>query len=271
LITHNCPNQLYNMAYIPSKIERIASEGYLFRLSDYLSSGFSIIQKDIGGFIGYTVLYGLITIMLQIIPLLGPMANAVISPALAIGPMIVAHKISNNQPHQFSDFFTGFQKIGDLFVVTILTGLMLLPLIAIVAIVIIVADGGIGGGMLDNSDTVPFALLVMVLLFAIVAVYVVMLFSQAANFVWFYNLSAWDAMMSSRKIVQVRFWDFLVFAIVIGIIAGAGLLLLCVGILFTLPAMQCAQYAAFADVTQLNEDDTTHPDDHLIDHFAPMG
>jgi len=85
--------------------------------------------------------------------------------------------------------------------------------------------------------------------------------------VWFYEMEPWPAMEASRKIVSKQWFMVLLFLFAVGLIAMAGLILLGVGILYTLPAMICALYAAFADVSRLNEASGGEAD--LIDHFVP--
>jgi hypothetical protein len=70
-------------------------------------------------------------------------------------------------------------------------------------------------------------------------------------FVVFYKMSFWDAMEASRKVISKNWFMIFLFLFVTGLIAGAGIILLCVGILVTFPAYLCMNYAAFADVTQL--------------------
>jgi hypothetical protein len=90
--------------------------------------------------------------------------------------------------------------------------------------------------------------------------------SWAAMFVVFYKMSFWDAMESSRKLITKQWFFIFLFLFIVGLIAALGFVLLCVGMLATIPAAQCMQYAAFADVTKLNEtpdaEDTI--DQHLI-------
>ncbi|MBK8554816.1 MAG: hypothetical protein IPL65_03125 [Lewinellaceae bacterium] len=267
------------MANYPYKIQRIIDDGYQFNLGDYISKGFNLMMKNPGGFIGYFLLMMLIFIVLAVIPFLGALALMVIAPALMIGPFHVAAKIDRGEETQFSDFFRGFDKFGELFLANFLTGLIviaaIIPGYALILGTLFTTMGTFSGDpYADPSDIANSMMgifssglaLVGLILVIIPAIYLSVSFVWAQMLVWFYDMRAWDAMMASRKLAGKQFWMVLVFGIVAGFIGGIGMLLLLVGILFTYPAMMCAQYAAFADVTQLNEDE---PESDVLDHFAP--
>ena len=80
-------------------------------------------------------------------------------------------------------------------------------------------------------------------------------------------MSFWDAMEASRKVITKKWFMIFIFMIIIGIIASLGILLLCVGILFTFPAYLCMNFSAFADVTRLDEegDAMDEIERHLVD------
>lgn len=258
------------MAYIPEKVEQVIQNGYEFRFGDYLSKGINLVQADIGSFAGYSFVYFLIRIVTQIVPIIGPIAGAIIDPALLIGYSAYAHALDTDQPRDFNTFFSGFQRLGDLFLATFLTGLIIVG-VAIPGIILLVYgfSGGFEylGDLGEVEPNIPAVILGFLLVLA-PALYFGVSYALAPMFVWFHGLGGWDAMVASKRLVAKQWWSFLGFFIVCGFLAGAGLLLVCVGMLFTIPASRAAIYAAFADITRLNEEET--PNDDLIDHFAPI-
>ncbi len=64
----------------------------------------------------------------------------------------------------------------------------------------------------------------------------------------FQNLGVWDSMEASRKIVAKKFWFFLGYILVLGIIAYAGLLACCIGFLFSLPVMFYGLFSVYKDI-----------------------
>lgn len=270
------------MANLPLKIRRVIDEGYEFNLGDYISKGFNLIGRDLGGFIGFSLVFLLIYFAAMFIPLVGPLAFAVISPALMIGFAHVAHKHATGRPTTFNDFFRGFVKFGELFLTALLTGLLVIAFVMPGYIMMIAGVISVTGeGFITDSDMVDPAdvfgamasvfsngLVIAGLFLAVIpATYISVVFSWSAYFVWFYDMRAWDAMQASRKVIHKQFWWMLLFVLLAGIIGFMGLLLFGIGVIFTYPAMLCAQYAAFADATRLEEEAGDSAD--ILDHFAP--
>jgi hypothetical protein len=255
------------MSNLSAKIQRIIDENYELRIGDYIGQGFNLVGRNVGGFIGYILLFLLIAVVLAFIPIIGSLASWIISPALSIGPYIVANKLDRNEPTEFSDFFRGFDKIWPLFLTSLLTGLIIV--LAALPGIIVIFSSGFDILSYPEMNMSPTTLWIGILLTLIPAVYLGVSYTFAPMFVWFYDMDAWQAMEASRKIVGKQWLMMLVFLIAVGLIAAAGLILLVVGILFTAPAMNCALYAAFADVTRLNEEHTGESD--IIDHFVPTG
>jgi hypothetical protein len=277
----NQPNSNIHMATLPVKLQKIVDEGYSIDLGAYISKGFNIFGKNIGGFIGYFLLLGVIYFASVFIPFIGPLAFLVCMPALVIGFAYVANRLDNNREVAFGDFFKGFDKFGELFIGGLLIALIsvaaLLPGYALLAVGMFSEMGDL---MMMESDASPdevFGIisgmmsspvfLLGLLLTIIPGVYVSVVFSWTYYLIWFYNMRAWDAMMASRALIGKQFWMFLLFMIVTGLIGGLGIIVLAVGMLVTYPAMLCAQYAAFADITRLDEEEG---EQDVLDHFAPV-
>jgi hypothetical protein len=77
----------------------------------------------------------------------------------------------------------------------------------------------------------------------------------------------WPALETSRRLIIKYFWWVLLFSFVQGFIIVAGLLLLCVGILATIPLAYIMSYAAFADITRLNEDPANEAGEGIEKHL----
>lgn len=252
------------MSNFPAKIQQIIDGHYEFRLGDYISRGFTLMGRNPGGFIGFFVVLLLINIVLAVIPIIGTLISVVISPALSMGPYIVANKVDRNEATEFGDFFKGFDRLWPLFLTSLLTGLVVLA--SILPGMIVMFSGGISA--FDGPES-PTMLWLGILLILIPAVYLGVSYVFAPLFVWFYEMEPWPAMEASRKIVSKQWGLMLVFLIAIALIAASGVILLVIGFLYTAPAMICALYAAFADVARLDEEESGEAD--VIDHFVPTG
>ena len=107
------------MTQNPIRVEAILNRGYSFELSQYISKGFNIFNRNAGLFIGYLLVYFAISIGLSLIPILGQLASVVISGALMAGYFIVADKTEKGEYVEFSNFFDGFKSLTPLFLSTL--------------------------------------------------------------------------------------------------------------------------------------------------------
>src|SRR5947208_553432 len=80
------------------KVSHLIANGYQFRIGDYLSAGHKILMRHLGSFIGYLLIFFIISIVLSVIPFAGSIINFIIGNALFMGFSIVARKIFFNKP-----------------------------------------------------------------------------------------------------------------------------------------------------------------------------
>ncbi len=240
------------------RIERIIENGYNFNLGSYVSQGFDLLKKNLGGFILFTVLFFAISVIVSMVPVIGAfIGSLVVTPVLTVGFYLVARKIDLGETTELGDFFKGWDYVKEL----VLTALVMGAIIVASLIPFFLAAGtGFFSWILEAQQNpadlrdfpyFPFWSLILIL----PAVFLSIAYSWSYLFVVFYKMSFWDAMESSRKLISQKWFTFLIFFIALGLIAAAGFILLCVGILASIPAIYCMQYAAFKDVTQLGAED----------------
>jgi len=198
-----------------TRLSNALAGSYQFKMGDYINKGFDIFKKDPGIFIGFTLVYLVISIVLGIIPIVGSIATMAISVPLSAGFFIMANKIDKNESHTFGDFFKGFDFFLPLFLI------------------------GFVGGIIT---------MLCLLLLILPGIYIGVCYLFAAMFAVFYKNEFWDALETSRKVISKNWWSFFGFIIVLGLINLLGLLCLGIGILVTAPATSCAMYAAFEDI-----------------------
>ena len=213
-----------------SKIERLSTEPYEFKFSEYFSKGWWIFQQKPAEFIAYTLLVSVIIGAVSFIPL----ASLVLSPPLTAGYYLVSNQISRGEAVRFNDFFKGFDYIGQLIVVSLIGGLL-----TIVGLIFLVIPG----------------------------IYLAVGYTFANQLVLFEKMEFWDALEGSRKVVTNNWLVIFAFVLVAGLLAASGLIIFCVGVLVTIPIAACASYAAFEDVFELNIDKPK--DDDLLNHLIP--
>jgi len=209
-------------------INSILQQGYEVKIGDYLQRGWEIMKQNLGGFVGFTFIAVLISLIPSVMPeRLMPLANAVvnvITPALSAGFLIVAFKLIKGQSTEFGDFFKGFNRFLPIFLTSLVSGIFIL-----IGLVLLVIPG----------------------------IYLAVAYSFAIAFVVGRNFDFWEAMESSRKIISRNWFSFFAFLLVLGLINIGGALLLGIGLLFTIPLTSCAIAAAFEDIVGLPVSDST--------------
>lgn len=252
-----------------NRINAIIEEGYRFDLGDYISRGFTLFQKSAGNFIGFAFLAGMIIVVASLVPVIGSLlSNLILTPALLVGGYLAADKLNRDEPLEFGTFFKGFDHVGQLALAALVTNLIIFASVIPMFIVWYLTgtfDWVIGA--IDNplATVEPPAFPFWSFLLLAPAVYFAIAYSWAYHFIVFYGMEFWDAMETSRKVISKKWGLFFLFFLVLGLLVGLGFLVFFIGVLVAFPVLMCANYAAFADVTELlveAEDDLV---EHLID------
>jgi len=246
------------MSYNPH-IESAIDNGYDFKIGDYFSKGLEMFKKNPGGYLGFVVVFFVISIVTSLIPILGSLIGIVINPPLAVGMAIAAHKQEKSGDEEFGNFFKGFDHIAQLLVANIIMLLiyivLAIPLIFIIGFsaIVAIASGDADAIMESTSQIASMGLgfLVMFLIF----IYVSISLRWTNYLIVFHKYDAVEAIKTSWKLVNKSLlmhfaFGFLVFLAFIG-----GMIALIIGIIFVIPIVAIADYAGFADITGLNKKD----------------
>ncbi|MBD2002060.1 MULTISPECIES: hypothetical protein [Cyanophyceae] len=207
--------------YGSTGLEGILQKSYTVKISEYIGSGWKTFKKNPGGFVGFTLVAILINIAIAIVSQSVPLESFIsllISGPLNAGFLIVAFKLLKNRATTFGDFFRGFNNYLPLFLVSLVSS-------------VVIAIG--------------FLLLI------IPSIYLAVAYIFALPLVLEKKMSFWDGMELSRKLISKQWFSFLGFALVLVLLNLAGVLLLGVGLLVTIPISTCAIAAAYADIVGL--------------------
>ncbi len=251
-----------------SRLESIIEEGYTFELGHYISRGFELFQKGAGNFIGFAFVAGIILVIAGLIPFIGSLlSNLILTPALFVGGYLAAHKLNLGERLEFGTFFKGFDFIGPLATAALVTNLIVL--VSMIPIFIVWYSSGLMtwfSELLVNpmviNETPEFPIWSLVLLAP--TVYLSIAYAWAYHFIAFYGMNFWEAMESSRRLISKQWGMFFLFFLVMMLIVVAGFLLFFVGALVAIPVLMCANYAAFAEVTDLLREEAPDIADHLV-------
>ncbi len=247
-----------------------------------IQEGFRIAGKDWGLFIGFTVVFLVTSFILGLIPIVSQVLSTFIYPILAIGYYVAAHKLTTNSNLSFNNFFDGFQKTVPFLILTLLKTLIGLICAAPLIYLIFQAFGGWEDikTIMDNSSPgdvevaqekleimkngwreLSFPLLFVAFLLALIPY---LLFMFSTFFVWFKNSEPADALKQSVTLVQNNIGQIIIFGILSALVAVISAIPCGIGLLFTIPALSCASYAAFASVVDLDENKSLDTSEHFL-------
>ncbi|ABB56415.1 hypothetical protein [Synechococcus elongatus] len=209
--------------------EDLLNRDYEFRFGSYLSRGWAIFKQNLGLFIAYLIIVGLISIALSSLDAAfvadeegtglrfgpGGAIQLVINGPLSAGFFLVAFKTIKQQRVEFGDFFRGFNRFLPFFLTSLLTSALTL-----IGFVLLIVPG----------------------------IYLAIAYVFALPLVAERNLEPWAALELSRRLITKKWLTFFGFLIVLGLINFAGALPCGIGLLFTIPWSICAITAAYEDI-----------------------
>ncbi len=221
---------------IESRVNKLINEGYEFKLEKYISIGFELFKKEYGLFIGFSIVAGLISMAINMIPIIGPIVQIVLATVINLGYFVVARKIKNGEQVRFEDFFTPFNSFGNLIGIS-----LVISILTVIGLLCLFIPG----------------------------LYLAIAWSFAVPIIFFYpGIGMWDSMEASRRVINKNWWNFLLLVICVIFINIAGALCLLIGLLITIPASHLIMYAAFDDVMKPDEITNSDDDDILLNELT---
>lgn len=246
------------MSYNPH-IESAIENGYEFKIGEYFSKGLEIFKKNPGGYLGYVVVFSLISMVANFIPILGSLIGIVLNPPLGVGFAIAAHKQEVSGSDEFGNFFRGFDYLAQLIVANIIMIIiyivLAIPLIFIVGFSTIMAfASGDPEAIMESSSQLASMGIGFFVMF-VIFLYVMISLRWTNYLIVFHNYDAVEAIKTSWKLINKRWFMHLAFGALAFLALLGGIIALIIGILFVIPIVAIADYAGFADITGLNKKD----------------
>jgi hypothetical protein len=231
-------------------LEEILQRGYKFDFSKYFETGFEIVKKDIWGMIGYTALKALI-IAVSFLTVIGPLF--VMGP-LSAGYYVVGEKIARGEPHEFGDYFKGFQFLSPTVVFSVIILGLVIVVYGIMFLFFFSGSQFLSEGSFDFDSFLFTGGMIMF-------IFIVMLIVLFLNTIWTLvfplivngNLGATTAMKISMRIAMKNFWWMLLYSFVLYLVEGAGSYILYVGLLFTVPLNSMLKLGAYINIVGLGD------------------
>lgn len=237
----------------------LLSNGYQTQSVEYIKKGFEIFKQNIGGFIGFLIVIGIASSIINAIPFVKVIGMALLAPVIA-GFYIVAKMIDKNEVHSFSNFFDGTKNYMPLFIVSIIPTL-------IIGVVMLVVGGWayfkmsflgiqpkINFNDLGSLSAISTAtgLGARAGLAGLIAFVITILFIFSTFLVLFERFEPMKAIDISRQIIAKKFFNWVGFMFLLALFNMLGAICLLVGLLVTVPTSICAIYVAYEDVVGLN-------------------
>lgn len=257
-------------------------QGATFSIRQAFSDGFNYLGKNIGPFVGFTFVGGLISMVVSFIAgsipyMIGSLAmQAAFSPALVMGYAIYNRKWQQDQNPEFGNFFDGFKTnyqqllIANLVLVIItlgLTALLITPYVGEIKAMFtdVALDPDLFGEIaLDIFATAQQYWWTFVI-YGVLILAIQILYLQVNYFVVFYNWGFWESMEASRLLMSRVFFKTLLYFIVIIIFLIVGsLFTLFIGLLFLYPAVMLMSYSIFEQLAGFEGAEHTLEDDLII-------
>ncbi len=240
------------------KYRHLVTDGYQFDMGRYISQGWDLFKKGAGSFIGFILLYFIISFVLGLIPFVNFFASFV-QQALIAGLFLFCRNLLK-QNEEFGDFFGGFKFFGNIVGYILILLLILIPVLALMFGALIPfellpdlmnADPSNMEYLFEDLAVSFAARLPILFLIILLAMYISVSYSFALPLIADSKLGPWTAMETSRKIIGKKFFPFLGMYVLMGIGAVIGIGITCgLGMLIIVPLMYCIIFSAYNDILQ---------------------
>lgn len=214
----------------------------------WITDGFNLFKKNIGIWIALFVILFLGSLILMIIPIVGPLAITVINPILLGGLMLGCKALDEGQELQISHLFAGFQKnTVQLFLIGVF---YLAAIIIVFGIVLVAAGGAVFASMSGQADPTAAGVTVLIGLLIGLALYVPILMALwfAPALVALDDMDALPALKQSFFACLKNIVPFLVYGIIALVIGLIAIIPLGLGLLVAIPVMMASMYTSYRDI-----------------------
>ena len=223
-------------------IQEILQRDYQLDIGQCLSNGWNLLTNNLGVLLGGVLIYFGIEFgmtLLGMIPFIGPLfslVNLLLVGALEGGLFYLTLQVIRKRPASAGDVFAGFRNcFGQLFlgklVSGLLAGLCLIP--AVITALVVVIPTVAHHDRLSPAQIVIIVAVSLVCLIPTIILQVNWMFTLAL--IIDKNMTFWPAMQASWKMVVKHWWSVFALVILVGLINVVGMVLCCVGLLFTIP------------------------------------
>lgn len=217
-------------------VRRVRERGYQVNIGAALQGAWEMLKADFGTVIGATALVMICLMAAGSVPLVGTLISMVLTGPLLGGLYWFFIRRYRGEPATVGIAFAGFSRhAGQLMLASAITTLLAYAAM-IPAGVYAAARGYFKSPELFVSSAVSDPLLMILTLGGMaVLIYFSVCWTFAIPLVIDRGYAFWPAMETSRKIVNMHWFQIAALLLVGGLLGGLGVLLCCVGVFVTMP------------------------------------
>ncbi len=228
----------------------------------WIGDGWNLVKGQLGAWILLVVVYLVIEIVLQIIPFVGGIVAALISPGLAAGMFLAARYSDEGKTVDLNLLFQPLMEQrtrGPLLTL----GAMAIVFAILISVVLLMMIGG--ASLAENNNMSADAMLAsgmlgiglggMLVILLLVAVYSMAMWF-AAPLVLFAGVAPIEAMKISFKAVLANWLPALVFGLLIIVLGFVATIPLLLGWLLLMPVLFAAMYVSYKEVFDVPEENS---------------
>ncbi len=223
---------------------------------DWIKSGFSNFAASPLFWVINIILYGVIFIILSLIPLLGMLLTSVLSPVLIGGLMLGTYAVSQGQPMTVPHLFAGFKKnTGSLAGVGLLYLLGIILLLLATGVIAYLTGGfdafkSLAGSQSGQADPAQMlaaygTLKIAGIFYLVMSIPLVFSIIFAPALIVMHDLKALQAMKQSYSGAMKNILPLIVWFILATVLIFLGAIPVGLGLLVVFPALTASTFAAY--------------------------
>lgn len=221
----------------------------------WFGDGWTLFMRNPGMWIVFMILLFVIAVVLSLVPGLGPLLLALITPGLMGGVLYAARELSEQRAMDINHLFVAFKENDTRNAVLVLGAVMLGANILIFLIMLVFIGTGMGmAEMMQGGNHEAMAagmgvgMLLAILLLSVLGLLLSMAFFYAIPLVMFAAAKPVDAMKSSFAACLANILPLLLFGVIYIVLAMVAVIPLGLGLLVLLPVTFGAIYTSYRDV-----------------------
>jgi uncharacterized membrane protein len=217
---------------------------------EWLRQGWAVFMAQPGQWILLSLLLLIVMLGISVVPLIGTLAGNLLTPVFLAGMLHASRRSAAGEVPEVSDLFMGFKvQTGNLVIVGLIN---MLGLFGIFLVTFALGGGGVLGGLMAGNVIgagVAFGSIALAMFLSVVlTVPLIMAMWFAPALVFFNQMSPVDAVKASFGACARNALPFLVYGLIVLILAFFAALPVCLGFLVLLPVIAGSIQASYRDI-----------------------